>query len=40
LQEVGDLLDLSRERVRQIQSRAMGKLRRNQRLSGTRSAMN
>ena len=40
LQEIGDLLDVSRERVRQIESRAMRKLRRNRRLQGVRSALN
>jgi RNA polymerase sigma factor (sigma-70 family) len=40
LQEIGDRLDLSRERVRQIQSRALGKLRRNRRLLGVRSSLN
>ena len=40
LQEIGDLLAVSRERVRQIESRAMRKLRRNRRLLGVRSSLN
>jgi RNA polymerase primary sigma factor len=40
LQEIGDRLRLSRERVRQIESRAKEKLRRNRRLSGVLSSLN
>lgn len=40
LQEVGDRLKLSRERVRQIESRAKEKLRQSMRLRGMRSSLN
>ena len=40
LQQIGDRLHLSRERVRQIESRAKEKLRRNRRLSGVLSSLN
>jgi RNA polymerase primary sigma factor len=40
LQEVGDRLRLSRERVRQIESRAKEKLRQSTRLQGVKSSLN
>jgi RNA polymerase primary sigma factor len=40
LQEVGELLNLSRERIRQIESRAMDKLRRSKRAGELRSYLN
>jgi RNA polymerase sigma factor (sigma-70 family) len=40
LQDVGDRLKLSRERVRQIESRAMDKLRRSKRAGELRSYLN
>jgi RNA polymerase primary sigma factor len=40
LQQVGECLKLSRERVRQIEARAKEKLRRSTRLQGVRSALN
>lgn len=40
LQEVGDRLKLSRERVRQIEHRAKQKLRQSTRLQGVKSALN
>jgi RNA polymerase primary sigma factor len=40
LQQIGDRLHLSRERVRQIESRAKEKLRRNRRLNGVLSSLN
>jgi RNA polymerase primary sigma factor len=40
LQEVGDLLKLSRERIRQIESRAKEKLRRSKRAGELRSYLN
>ncbi|HEX6976262.1 MAG TPA: RNA polymerase sigma factor RpoD/SigA [Vicinamibacterales bacterium] len=40
LQEVGDILKLSRERVRQIESRAKEKLRRSKRANELRSYLN
>ncbi len=40
LQQVGDRLKLSRERVRQIEARAKERLRRSTRLQGVKSALN
>ena len=40
LQEIGEALHLSRERIRQIESRAKDKLRRSKRASELRSYLN
>jgi RNA polymerase nonessential primary-like sigma factor len=40
LQQVGDTLKLSRERIRQIESRAKDKLRHSKRAVGLRSYLN
>jgi DNA-directed RNA polymerase sigma subunit (sigma70/sigma32) len=40
LQEIGDALGVSRERIRQIESRAKEKLRRSQRAQGMRGELN
>jgi RNA polymerase primary sigma factor len=40
LQEIGDALGVSRERIRQIESRAKEKLRRSQRASGVKGELN
>jgi RNA polymerase primary sigma factor len=40
LQEVGDMLQLSRERIRQIESRAKEKIRRSKRAGELRSYLN
>ena len=40
LQEIGDTLGVSRERIRQIESRAKEKLRRSQRAQGVRGVLN
>jgi RNA polymerase primary sigma factor len=40
LQEIGDVLGVSRERIRQIESRAKDKLRRSKRAGELRSYLN
>jgi RNA polymerase primary sigma factor len=40
LQEIGDMLNLSRERIRQIEQKAMRKLARSQRLQQLRGYLN
>jgi len=40
LQEIGDMLDLSRERIRQIEQKAMRKLARSRRLQQLRGYLN
>jgi RNA polymerase primary sigma factor len=40
LQEIGDRLHLSRERIRQIESRAKEKLRRSKKVHELRSSLN
>jgi RNA polymerase primary sigma factor len=40
LQEIGDMLGVTRERVRQIESRAKEKLRRSQQAQALRGCLN
>jgi RNA polymerase primary sigma factor len=40
LQEIGDMLNLSRERIRQIEQKAMRKLARSRRLQQLRGYLN